>query len=209
MRPARDPLGRGRCPGGRAARGGLASAPGATGGTYQGARAHARDPGRDCQGRGGQYAARQGESQGILVSIFRRSQPDQVTRPGTGRWPLPSGRCRTRRRRYLAAHARASDHRRHAQQLRGFPVHAGLRSGPHGDPGRLPDCTPQPRLPSHCGQVQESLRTRAPAVRIRHPLRRPRLSHEPGAEPRHWPELRGRLPRRPAELRARVRQWCH
>ena len=156
------------------------------------------------QDGGGVHAGGQGEPARLQHRVGRQQEPAQAARRAARRRPL----LRKRRPRgpegHVAGHARAPDRRGHARRHLRFPLHAGLRPGPHRHPGRLRHGALQARVPGHGRQVQGAGRPRAAAVRQRHPLGRARLPDPARAEPRHRPAGRGRPARRSAELPGRL-----
>ncbi len=95
---------------------------------------------------------------------------------------------------HLAGDARAPDDRGHARRHLRFPLHAGLRPGPHGHPGRLRHrATSSRALQVTAGKFKApvGLERLQSANDIR--LVAARLPDQPRAEPRHRPAGRRRL----------------
>ena len=170
-------------------------------------RAQARDPGREREGRPAQHAGRSRPARraspspprtmptssgfGGLVHFDGRYYLDDAGLGGSDSWRAP---------------ARPPHARRDALQLRGLPLHAGLRPGPQRHPGRLGHRPLPPGLPGHGRQVQVARGPRAPAVGQRHPLPGPGLPHAPRPEPGPGPAGRRQLPPGRAHLPGRVPQ---
>ena len=74
---------------------------------------------------------------GLQPQVGGRQEPAPPARDDASRRQVPRGRGSGRRRGQLPGDARASDDRGHVRRDLRLQVHAGLRPGPHGDPGRL------------------------------------------------------------------------
>ncbi len=88
----------------------------------------------------------------------------------------------SRRHRHLPGDPRAPDDRGHVRRHLRLQVHAGLRPGPHRDPGCVCHGALQSGRAADHGQVQVAGRPRAPAVGERHEVGAARLSR-PASRP--------------------------
>ena len=87
--------------------------------------------------REGIDAGRRRGPERLQPAVGRRQEPDSPARHAAPRLPQHLGDGPGRHGRHLRGDPRAADDRGHVRQHLRLQVHAGLRPGPHGHPGRL------------------------------------------------------------------------